>query len=570
MGPLDAGFNRLESRLMSAADPTSTTRLKLGRIAASVPDSEEFAWRVLILLNVFRLTLGSLLLAVFLAVTDPRIIGDSNPTLAWGALIAMLSSGGIEIWLLRNRTLSSTAQIYAQLALDLTIITTLMHASGGVSSGVGGLLVVSVGALALLVTGERAFLFAAVAALTILGQQTLSQLQGLTDTADYAPAGILGAVIFVIAIVVQVLRHRMLETEALAEQRGVDLKNLGELNQYIVQHLRESIVVVDGDDQLRLINESAATQLGADTRRPGQALRDISPELADRLATWHERERAPGEPPMNLSSADGAATIIPHFAPLGTERSDGMLIFLEDTSLLAERVQQTKLASLGSLSASIAHEIRNPVGAMSHAGQLLAESPGIGPEGKRLTDIIRVNGARVSQIVENVLALSRRDSTQPERFQLRPWIEEFAQEFIETLELFEGSISVVDTAPETEVRMDLSHLHQIVWNLCDNAVKYASATAGGISVDFDCGRLKTSGRPYLEIADRGPGIAPEKVEQIFEPFYTGEDGGTGLGLFISRELCECNGATLRYQARKGGGSIFRVVFADPTRWQQAS
>ncbi len=555
---------------MSAADTMSTSRLKLGRITASVPDSEEFAWRVLVLLNAFRLTLGSLLLAIFLAVQDPRIIGGTNPTLAWGALVAMLATGVIEIWLLKRRIPSSTAQIYGQLILDLTIITMLMHASGGISSGVGGLLVVSVGALALLVAGERAFLFAAVAALTILGEQTLSQLQGVTDTAAYAPAGILGAVIFVIAIVVQVLRHRMLETEALAEQRGVDLKNLGELNQYIVQHLRESIVVVDGDDRLRLINESAATQLGAASRRPGQALSDISSELADRLAIWRERERAPGEPPMNLSSADGAATIIPHFAPLGSERSGGMLIFLEDTSLLAERVQQTKLASLGRLSASIAHEIRNPVGAMSHAGQLLAEAPDIGPDEERLTDIIRVNGARVSQIVENVLALSRRDKTQPERFELKPWIEKFALEFVRTLELYEGSVSVVDSAIETEVRMDLSHLHQIVWNLCENAVKYASAAAGGIAVELDCGRLEGSGRPYLEIADRGPGIAPEKIEEVFEPFYTGEDGGTGLGLFISRELCECNGATLRYSPRDGGGSVFRVVFADPTRWQRAS
>jgi two-component system, NtrC family, sensor histidine kinase PilS len=540
------------------------------RITPSVPDSEEFAWRVLILLNVFRLTLGSLLLAVFLAITNPHIIGGTSPTLAWGALITMLAAGVLEIRLLRGRFPSSSAQIYGQLILDVTVITTLMHASGGISSGVGGLLVVSVGALALLVPGERAFLFAAVAALTILGEQTFSQLQGVTDTAAYAPAGILGAVIFVIAIVVQVLRHRMLETEALAEQRGVDLKNLGELNQYIVQHLRESIVVVDGDDQLRLINESAATQLGASSRKPGQRLQDISPELAERMATWRSRGTAPGERPQNIHSGDGATTIIPHFAPLGEERSGGMLIFLEDTSLISERVQQTKLASLGRLSASIAHEIRNPVGAMSHAGQLLAESANVGAEEQRLTDIIRVNGSRVSQIIENVLALSRRDTTRPERLQLRPWIEDFAQEYVRTLELDQGAVAVLDSAPETEVRMDLTHLHQILWNLCDNAVKYASATAGAISVELQCGRLTGSGRPYLEILDRGPGIDAEKIDNIFEPFYTGADGGTGLGLFISRELCECNGATLRYQARDGGGSVFRVIFADPTRWQQAS
>ncbi len=537
----------------------------------SVPDSEEFAWRVLILLNVFRLMLGSLLLAVFVTVTDPLIIGSANPQLAWGALLAMLGAGIVEIWLLRRRSPSSEVQIYAQLALDLIVTTALMHASGGVSSGVGGLLVVSVGALALLVTAERAFFLAAVTALTMLGEQTLSQLQGGTDTTAYAPAGILGAVIFVIAIVVQVLRHRMLETEALAHQRGVDLKNLAELNQYIVQHLRESIVVVDGDDRLRLINESAATELGAASRAAGQSLRDVSPALADRLATWRRGGSALGEPPMSLSSADGATTIIPHFAPLGSERSSGaMLIFLEDTSLLAERVQQTKLASLGRLSASIAHEIRNPVGAMSHAGQLLAESPVIGVEEERLTDIIRVNGTRVSQIIESVLALSRRDKTQPERLQLKPWIEEFAQEFVQTLELDEHTVAALDAAVDIEVRMDLTHLRQIVWNICDNAVKYGSAGAGAITVELTCGRLEASGRPYLEIADRGSGIDPEKIEEVFEPFYTGADGGTGLGLFISRELCECNGATLRYQPRNGGGSVFRVVFADPARWQRVS
>jgi two-component system sensor histidine kinase PilS (NtrC family) len=228
------------------------------------------------------------------------------------------------------------------------------------------------------------------------------------------------------------------------------------------------------------------------------------------------------------------------------------------------------LASLGRLSASIAHEIRNPVGAMSHAGQLLAESPGTGPEVERLTDIIRVNGSRVSQIVDSVLSLSRRDKTRPERLQLKPWIEEFVQEFAQTLELDEKTVSAFDAAVDIEVRMDLTHLRQIVWNICDNAIKYGSAAAGAIAVELTCGRLETSGRPYLEIADRGSGIDPDKIEEVFEPFYTGADGGTGLGLFISRELCECNGATLRYQPREGGGSVFRVIFADPARWQRVS
>jgi len=424
---------------------------------------------------------------------------------------------------------------------------------------------VSVGTLALVLESERAFLLAALTTFVLLLEQAVAQLQGMTTSAQYAPVGILGAAIFVITAVIQLLRTRIVETEALAAQRGLDLRNLVELNEYIIQHLRESIVVVDGENRIRLINGSAAKHLGSGTRGADETLHAISAALAAELASW--RQQAFGaERVAPFSSADGSTNILPHFAPLGQDRSGGVVIFLEDTSLIAERVQQAKLAALGRLSASIAHEIRNPIGAMSHAGQLLAESPEIGQESQRLTDIIRVNARRVSQIVESVLALSRRNQARPERLQLLPWLEDFAREFVQTLELYEGAIAVTDASRDIEAEMDPTHLHQIVWNLCDNAVKYASATAGAIAVELSCGHVESSGRPYLEIADRGPGIEPANVDEIFEPFFTGQPGGTGLGLYISRELAERNGATLRYHARPGGGSLFRLVFADPGRW----
>jgi two-component system sensor histidine kinase PilS (NtrC family) len=150
--------------------------------------------------------------------------------------------------------------------------------------------------------------------------------------------------------------------------------------------------------------------------------------------------------------------------------------------------------------------------------------------------------------------------------QITPWLEDFAREFVQTLELYEGAVTVTDSVPDAEAQIDPTHLHQIVWNLCDNAVKYASEAAGVIAVELRCGYVEGSGRPYLEVADRGPGIKPDKAEEIFEPFYTGQPGGTGLGLYISRELAERNGATLRYYPRAGGGSVFRVVFADAGRW----
>jgi two-component system sensor histidine kinase PilS (NtrC family) len=242
-----------------------------------------------------------------------------------------------------------------------------------------------------------------------------------------------------------------------------------------------------------------------------------------------------------------------------------VLVFLEDASLMNARVQQSKLASLGRLSASIAHEIRNPVGAMSHAAQLLAESAGLTDDDKRLTEIIESHSSRVSHIIDNVLQLSRRESSRPERLALEPWLDDFAQEFTRTLELQEGELSINIPAQDLEVRMDRSHLRQVLWNLCDNAVKYASET-GGILVEIQADRMQGHGRPYIDVMDHGLGVDDSTAEKMFEPFYTERSGGTGLGLYISRELCELNRATLLYLDRPGGGSIFRIVFADPDRW----
>jgi len=526
----------------------------------------DFGWRVLGLLNLFRLALAAILLVGFILVDEPRLVGDVHPTLAWRALIGMLVVGCVEMWCLYKRSPSIERQAPFVLAADLILVITLIHASGGLSNGLGGLLVVSVGAIALLVPARLAFFFAALTSLAVLGEQAYAHLVGATSVDQYVAAALLGIALFLITAVVQLVRRRIVETEALAEQRGVDLKNLVELNDYIIQHLRESIVVVDDEDRVRLINEAAMKHLGATGRTEGIPLRSLSFELAERLLAWRSRE-APEHADSPFMSADGTTLVQGHFATLGTGRDGGVAIFLEDTSLIAERVQQTKLAALGRLSASIAHEIRNPIGAMSHAGQLLAESTSISPADRRLTDIIRVNATRVSEIVESVLSLSRKDKARPELMSLKGWVDAFVGEFVATQELYEGALSVTPDSVDVEVEMDPTHLHQIVWNLCENAVKYASATAGAIAVDLTCGLIETSRRPFLEVADRGPGVDADKVEQIFEPFFTGQPGGTGLGLYVCRELCERNGATLRYLPRPGGGSVFRIVFADPNRWR---
>jgi two-component system sensor histidine kinase PilS (NtrC family) len=266
-------------------------------------------------------------------------------------------------------------------------------------------------------------------------------------------------------------------------------------------------------------------------------------------------------------ASDGGSLVQPHFVSLGQQEKGPTLIFLEDTTLMAERVQQSKLAALGRLSASIAHELRNPVGAMSHAAQLLAEAPTLTAQERRLTGIITNNGERVSSIIDNVLQLSRRDSTRQERIELHGWLREFLAEFRETTQTKEQSLQLLPADHDIDVRVDPSHLHQLMWNLCENALKYGRLPASEEPIEIRTGRIPISDRPFLEVMDRGPGIEAVDAERIFEPFFTAGKGGTGLGLFIARELAQCNRAVLLYEARGGGGSVFRVVFADPQRWE---
>ena len=257
----------------------------------------------------------------------------------------------------------------------------------------------------------------------------------------------------------------------------------------------------------------------------------------------------------------------PHFAPLGQGNPPPVLVFLEDLTALDDRIHQTRLAALGRLSASIAHEIRNPVGAISHAAQLLGEDAKLSEPNRRMSDIIRANAERVSTIIGNVQQLARRESTRPERMPLSEWLNEFVQEFISTGGHQPGQLVAETPDPDLEVRVDPSHLHQILWNLCENAFRY-SVQMDEDKVDLRIGRLAGSNRPFLEVLDRGPGIDSTISDRIFEPFFTSRASGTGLGLFIARELAQCNRALLVYEPRTGGGSVFRIVFADPQRWEQ--
>jgi two-component system sensor histidine kinase PilS (NtrC family) len=278
-------------------------------------------------------------------------------------------------------------------------------------------------------------------------------------------------------------------------------------------------------------------------------LADYAPPLAAQYERW--RGGAGIDSPTGAPYSSSGA----RFVPIGQERSLGAVIFIEDQTRVQAQARQLKLAALGRLTANIAHEIRNPLGAISHAAQLLQEEPGVGETAARLITIINENSSRLDRMVNDVLRLNRGQSAHRESFKLTDFLSTFVEEFSQ-IEKIERGVFRIEAGADPDVLFDRSHLNQVMWNLCRNALRHCHRGTASIVVRVAPARAR--GTVKLDVIDDGPGVAAEVRPQLFEPFFTTAKGGTGLGLYIAREVCEANGATLDY-VETARGAQFTVL-----------
>ena len=534
-----------------------------GRTFQAIEASQQDAltWMPLRFLTFYRLILVGLLLVLFYSLPNYGPLGSHNSSLFTVTCIAYLLFSLVSGFTTRLRRPGYEIQAIVQVLVDLTAITLLMHASGGLSSGLGILMVITVAAGSLLLPGRMAFLFAAIAAISILGEYAWrTYILGFDFSEGFTQHGLLGIALFATASLAQGLASRIWESEAIAERRGADLANMATLNEHIVQRLQAGIVVTDSSDRIRLMNTTARSMLGIRTEVVKHSLASTSPELQNALDAWRQ---APDQEQAVFRPAASLISILPRITLMGAADGIGALIFLEDTAALARQAQQIKLASLGRLTASIAHEIRNPLGAISHATQLLAESGPLEKGERRLTEIIRSHTRRVNTIIENVLQLSRPGASHSQDLVLKPWLEQFLDEFISSEKCQPEQIRIDIKPADIVIHIDPSHLHQALWNLCQNGLCHGNTDTETPCVELRARPAGGSNRPYLDIIDHGPGIPEKIIDQIFEPFFTTATTGTGLGLYIARELCDSNDARLNYLNQPGEGSRFRIVFASP-------
>lgn len=500
-------------------------------------------------------------------VTKPfenAVFGSSNQNLFFYGVIGYLAVNIITlIGVLPKTRQLNNQQLFISFFIDVLAVLILIDSSGGVRSGLEIILVVSVAASSIMLPSQIALLLAALASLGLLADTARLVHEELAGVANFLSAGLVGIVLFLTAFFIQNLASRIRGSQMLAEQHAADITKLQQLNQQIVQRMRTGILVCDQSGQILLANTAAGELLGD---KHISRVSNIHPEtipdvLLTPLQLWQDSPQF-RSPPLYVDKSD--RELLVNFSSIENRRSADTLIFLEDNRRLVKQAQQMKLASLGRLTASIAHEIRNPLGAISHASQLLAESDQLDTADKRLCDIIQNHSARMNKVIENILHLSSRNASNPERLSLNDWIRRFIDEFQDDTGMdctirFESD----DSAHYTFV--DSSQLNQVLTNLTQNGLRYSQQRTGEATLLLKLYNHPTTSLPVMDIIDDGPGVAEQDIELIFEPFYTTDPKGSGLGLYISRELCEANEARLDYIAYDEGKHCFRISFPHPDR-----
>lgn len=479
--------------------------------------------------NLFRLVAAGLFL-----VAGPELnLGQSAPRLYFLFSLCYL---GVVLALGfpdAARRLGLDRLITLQVVLDILMLTAMMWVSGGYRSGMPVLMMVYLAAAGLVAEGRMVLFFAAMATVAVLTENVWRLTMG-RGAAEFLHVGISCTGFFAIAFTARLLALRAKANESLARQRGEALGQQQAVNERIIRDMQDGVIVVSPGGEIRQANPRASTLLGM-ALEEGMRLDAVDASLSDC------RDRCGCDDGVLRRLGPGGRLL--RYRALGAEAGQSeqgdIVIYLTDYDEIQKHMQQHKLAALGRLTASMAHEIRNPLAAVSQAAELLEEESRADVQ-QRLIRIVSDNARRIERMIHDVLALGRRDTALREAVLLKPFVAELVSEFALVGD-DERAVFRIDISETATLAIDRAHLYQILGNLLVNARRHCSGRASGVQVfvtPLDAGRLA------LHVLDDGPGIPEAQAAQVFEPFYTTDPKGTGLGLYIARELAEANDASL--------------------------
>lgn len=510
--------------------------------------------RILWIVGLYRAICGAVLLGTAFLL-DLKVLGIAAPNTFLLAAGIYFAFGLVTFWWIQREPLPLPAPplVSSLLAGDVICIAIVMVAGGGTGGSLPILLFPQLAASGWLLRTRTAFFHAALATFVLLGLDLWRLVEGQIGGAQPFQTGLIGFGFFATVGIAVALGRYTQASEDLAAQRGIDVANLEQVNRLIIQDMQDGVLVVDLNGVVRGHNAQVTRLLGGFGRmRGGMRLAEFSSTLHDYWRRWHE-DYTEVLPPFKVEPTQRLLRV--RLVRIGSGLNGGTLIYLEDLGRAQTEAQQMKLAAMGRLTASIAHEVRNPLSAINQAAQLLEEDNAVVPGGQRLLAMIRNNAKRIDRIVGEVLQLNRRDRQQPEAIALAEFMRSLVDEIVQAENIPAGAV-VILIAEEFQIIFDRGHLNQIVWNVVRNAWQHCQKKERSIRIAARPGYMGDA--VICEMSDDGPGIPAELRSQIFEPFFTTRPGGTGLGLYIARELADANAAALELLP-KTPGAHFRLT-----------
>ena len=450
------------------------------------------------------------------------------------------------------------------LTVDALVLTTLLYFSGGNDLQVILLFLVQVAAAFMLVRSNQAILLTIFAITLVIYQQFYQTLKSDVNYALVNNVASMAISFIGVAYLSYTLSKRLKQIERLSERQVNEVNALNAINNKIVQIIDQGVVVLSHDLEIFIANDTAIDQLHLPKTLDNFNLPDISPLLAARLAPVIEQPEATlivrlDVPTTRTPLAVGIEPNNQSFNDLRLRitqlRQQYAIIFIEDLRHELSRAQQLKLASLGQLSASIAHEIRNPLATISQASQLLMEEvneadSGLSDDNILLYEMIYHQTIRVNKIIEDVLKLSRQQRPNFVYIEPKTWLNDFIQEN------FSGHDIFLHCHTDKGFMFDNHQLAQILVNLINNGLRFSSKTQPHAFVTLEVYEFGKS--IYIDVIDTGHGVAKENIEYLFNPFFTTDNQGTGLGLYLSQAFCQANYANLEYVPSERQ-TCFRII-----------
>ena len=514
------------------------------------------AAKLLAVYNAYRALVALSLLALgLIELSGISTIPGYNTDLLW--LSGLWSLTALALFR-RTEWLASRPELgpLAIMLFDLVMVAFLTALGSELGSGLPLLFLPTVSASAVVIRNRLlATAVAALATLAVLSDSTYQLRQGAIDTSAMLSAGLLSTLIFLISLLLQLIVGRMDKFEQLADSATTQVATLEELNDQVIAHMTVGVCRISPDNRLTAVNKAAMLLLELTDFETPVSLETVDKTLAQYVSNWRSGQHTSAMP-FKIHSE--GKLLMPKLISVGHDFEPEILLFVEDYTPVTEAAQTLKLNALGKLTASIAHEIRNPLTAISHASQLMEDISDNPAEQIELCRIIANNTQRVNEIIENILQLSRREDAKRESLDLLAWLRLFIPEY-EQGQAHGSCVTLRAPEPVGTILFDPGHLRRILTNLLDNGVRHAGERTGQFTVTLELTKDIATNKAHIDVIDAGSGVPDTMRDRLFEPFFTTSPKGSGLGLYLCRELCQSNKAALSYDRTVDDGTRFRVA-----------